>query len=102
MKTSDYLTSNQLEALNAIQKINNELHDKEGWESHYTLLSITICSYLFFINLNCNTVGSEINIYNSEYDDRIYYEKSDKLETFYSLIKRKFREHKDNINKIKI
>ena len=35
-------------------------------------------------------------------DDRIYYEKSDKYETWYQLIKRKWRIAKDEVNMIKL
>lgn len=32
MKTNDYLSEKQLGALKAVQRINNEMHDKVGWE----------------------------------------------------------------------
>jgi hypothetical protein len=44
----------------------------------------------------------EINLYHSENDNRIYYEKSDKYETFYTFIKRQFREVKNQLNSIKL
>lgn len=102
MKTNDYLSEKQLGALKAVQRINNEMHDKVGWEYHDTLLSISICSYYFFITLNINKANAEIVIYNSEEDDRLYYEKSDKYEEWYSYIKRKFRDIKSEINNIKL
>lgn len=44
----------------------------------------------------------EITLYNSENNDRIYYEKSDKYETFYKYIKRKFIEIKEEIYSVKL
>jgi hypothetical protein len=103
-KVKDYLSEKQLNALKAVQKINNEIYDKVGWENHGDLLSITISSYYFFIslNINHNDFNLECPLYNSENDDRIYYEKSDKYEEWYSFLKRKFRLIKDQLNIIKI
>jgi len=104
MKVRDYLSEEQEKCLKAIQKINNEQHDKVGWEDHGDLLSMTICSYHFVItlNINHNLFDAEVNLYNSGNDDRIYYEKSDKYEEWYSFIKRKFREVKSELNNIKL
>jgi hypothetical protein len=44
----------------------------------------------------------EIQIYHSEDNDRIFYEKSNKYETYYKFIKRKFIEIKKEINSIKL
>jgi hypothetical protein len=101
-KTKDYLSEEQINAIKAVQKINNEMYDKEGWENHDTLLSITICSYMFSITLNVNKINGEFDIYNSGNDDRIYYEKSNKYEEWYSYIKRKFRELKIDLDDIKL
>ena len=102
MKIKDSLTEKQLQCLEAVQRINNEMHDKEGWEGHDTLLSITICSWHFFVVINVNKANAEIQLYNSEQDDRIYYEASDKYEEFYSHLKRKYREAKETLNNIKL
>jgi hypothetical protein len=103
-KTKDYLSENQLGALKAVQKINNEMYDKVGWQNHCDLLSITIASYYFFIsiNINHNDFKLECPLYDSENDDRIYYKKSDKYEEWYSYLKRKFRLIKERLNLIKI
>jgi len=98
----NYISDKQSGALKAIQKINNEMHDKEGWRNHDTLLSINICSFRFFITLNVNKVNAEFLLYDSDQDDRIYYEKSGKYEEWYSYIKRKFREIKWNLDSIKL
>jgi len=44
----------------------------------------------------------EITIYHSENDERIFYEKGNRYETFYKYIKRKFMEIKNEIYSIKL
>lgn len=102
MKTAQSLSEEQQKCIEAVQRINNEMHEKEGWQEHDTLLSVTICSYHFFVCLDINNANAKIDLYNSSNDDRIYYEKSDKYEEFYSFLKRKYREAKDIINEIKL
>lgn len=102
MKCKDNLSEDQFECLKAVQKINNEMHDKEGWESHNTLLSMNICSYQFSVTLNIDKANTEILLYSSNNCDRIYYNKSNKYEEWYSFLKRKYRDLKDIINKIKL
>lgn len=102
MKTIENLSEKQLKCLEAVQKINNEMHDKEEGGNHDTLLSVTICGWYFSVVLNVNKCNTEIALYNSEQDDRIYYEKSDKCEEWYSFIKRKYRETKNILNAIKL
>ena len=102
MKVKDYLSDDQRDCLIAIQKINNEMHDKEGWESHDTLLSMSICSYMFFVSININKANTEIKLFSSEDNDRVFYEQSNKYEEWYSYIKRKYREAKLTLNKIKL
>jgi hypothetical protein len=89
MKTKDTISNEQLDCLKAVQKINNEMHEKEGYDNHNSLLSMQICSYHFGVKLYLNTCDTEISLYNSsENDERIYYEKADKYETWYSFLKR--------------
>jgi hypothetical protein len=102
MKVKDFLSEKQLQCLKAVQKINNEMYNKEGWRSHDTLLNITICSWYFAVSININKANTEIQLFNSEQDDRIYYELSDKYEEFYSYLKRKYREAKEIVNDIKL
>ena len=99
-KTNKSLTDKQKGALEAIHKINNEMYDKVGWENHNVLLSIDICSWYFLVYIE--STNFKINLYNSEQDDRIYYEKSDKYEEWYSFLKRKFREIKQELQHIKL
>lgn len=89
------------EAFEAVEKINEELDKK--YEGN-TLLSISYCGMMFSISLdiNSNNIHIELEIYNSEQDDRIYYEKSDKYETFYKYIKRKVRNIKEEIYSVKL
>lgn len=103
MKTNIDISEDQLKCLKAVQKINNELHDKEGWENHNTLLSISICSYFYAVTINLNSCNTEITLFNSNNDDtRIFYEKADKYEEWYTFLKRKFREIKTEIETIKL
>lgn len=110
------LTKNQKEAFEAVDKINQELYNKykklddddlyKDWLCLQPLLSITFADDMVLINLSIPSFIElslpEINIYCSEQDDRIYYEKSDKYENFYPYIKRKFREIKEEIYSIKL
>lgn len=101
MKVAKPLDSKQMEAIEAVQKINNELHDKFGWNNpNLPVISITIAGVYTFISVNIR--DQEIKLYNSSEDDRIYYEKSGKYETFYSYIKRKYRSIKEHYNNIKL
>lgn len=103
MKTKDSISTEQLGCIEAVQKINNEMHDKEGWENHSTFLSIGICSYHFIVKLYLNNCNAEIVLYSSEEEEgRIYYEKADKYEEWYSFLKRRFRECKKEISSIKL
>lgn len=103
----------ELEAYNAVNKINEELSNKYKFSDYGNIgdelipnLSITFCQSCIFITVTFLCQGDiilpEILLYNSENDDRIYYHKSDKSESYYKYIKRKFRLIKEAINKIKI
>ena len=102
MKTIKVLSEDQLNALEASQKINNELSDKVGWDSeNLPHISVTICSCYLFITINIG--NCEFEIYNSAQEEsRIFYEKSNKYEEFYSFIKRRFREIKEELNQIRL
>lgn len=100
MKVKESLSEKQIGAIEAVQRINNEIHDKFGWNSDHPVLSVSIAGWYLLINIS---IGSqELLLYSSEDDDRIYYEKSDKYEEWYSYIKRKFREVKEEIEKVKL
>ena len=101
MKVAETLNKKQTEAILAVQKLNNEMYDKFGWDNlNLPIFSITIVGFYTFIFLNI--AEHEIKLYNSENDDRVYYEKSDKYESFYTYLKRKFRDYKSNLEKIKL
>ena len=103
MKCEDIINKEQLACLGAVQKINNELHDKEGWNKYSTLLSISICSYFYAVTIKLNSADTEIDLFNSSNNDtRIFYEKSNKYEEWYSFLKRRFREIKSEINSVKL
>ncbi len=101
MKTLEDLNEIQKEALSAVQKLNNEMHDKFEWNNpNLPIFSITIAGFYTFISLYI--AEHEIKLFNSENNDRIYYEKSDKYESFYVYLKRKYRNYKESLDKIKI
>jgi len=82
----------------AVDKINDELTDKAIFDIQF---SFTFSGSYAFIGISLLN-GEEFNIYNSEDNDRTYYEKSDSYESFYDLIKRRFLEIKRELNKIKL
>lgn len=110
------MTVDQQAAFDAVEKINEELfkkYDRKNEEDRYKdwlavmpVVSITIADVYMFIGLTIPSTNTcqlpEIILYNSENDDRIYYEKSDKYESFYKFIKRKFIEVKKEIYAIKL
>jgi hypothetical protein len=98
-------------AMDAVEKINGEIFDKykkldqndhfKYWLDLRPIISITISDNYFFIDISIPDIQT-FNVYSSYDDKRIYYEKSDKYETFYKFIKRRFREIKEYLNTIKI
>jgi hypothetical protein len=104
------MTFEQKEAFNAVQRINDELMKKYSSKDkdidYMPQLSVMFVNTMIFISLSIPSDMSvqlpEIPIYSSIHDDRIYYEKSDKYETFYKCIKRKFIEVKTAIYETKL
>lgn len=110
------MTDLQKEALDAVEKINEELYKKYSKKDsknfnydsldRMPILGVTFAGVYMFITINIPATDScvmpEITIYNSENNDRIYYEKGNKYETFYKFIKRKFREIKEEFNSVKL
>ena len=110
-----FLTDEKQEAFNAVSKLNNELYEKYskpdkknqfGYNrlDELPIVSITFAAQYMLINLSIPSEIDlpEINLYNSENNNRIYYEKSDKYETFYKYLKRRFLEVKKEINSVKL
>lgn len=109
------MNSEQKEAFEAVEKINEELYKKYSKKDpknfNYDsldlmpILGITFAGVYMFITLSIpskNQILPEITIYHSEDNDRIFYEKSNKYETFYKFIKRKFIEIKEEIYSVKL
>lgn len=103
------MNEDQLQAFEAVDRINDQLYKKYNKKNNLDKLpvvSITFAGVYMFINLSIPHTDvceiPEINIYNSENNDRIYYEDSNKYESYYKFIKRKFIEIKEEINKIKL
>lgn len=99
------MTQEQKEAFKAVEKINEENFCKYGADA-MPILSITFADYMTFISLSIPSKMStdipEIHLYNSENDDRKFFEKSNKYESFYKFIKRKFIEIKEEIYSVKL
>lgn len=109
------MTQEQKEAFDAVEKINEELYKKyskkDSKNFNYDsldlmpILGITFAGVYMFITLSIPSrkqLIPEITLYHSENDDRIFYEKGNKYETFYKFIKRKFIEVKEEIYNTKI
>lgn len=109
------MTQEQQEAFEVVEKINDELYKKyskkDPKKSNYDsldlmpILEITFASVYMFITLSIQSKKQlipEITLYNSENNDRIFYEKGNKYETFYKFIKRKFIEVKEEIYDVKL
>lgn len=101
------MTEEQKEAFEAIEKINEELFeyfDNKMMLNNQPILSITFANYITLIGLSIplESTSLEIDIYNSEDDDRIYYDETDEYEKFYPYIKRKFNEIKEEISLINL
>ena len=100
------MNKEQKEAYEAVENINEKLfieYDKNDNLDYLPIFSITIADYYFFVSLSIphDFESQEINIFNSESNDRIYYEKTDKYETFEDLFKRRFLETKVQISDVK-
>jgi hypothetical protein len=110
------MTQEQTEAFDAVERINDELFKKynkldekdafKDWIAKMPILSVTVAGNYLFIGLSIPSSGvcvlPEITIYSSENNDRVFYEKSNKYETFYKFIKRKFIEIKEEIYSVKL
>ena len=94
------MTTKQQEAFDAVQKINDELFLKYN-DSTPPTVSITFANRMIFISVSLPDLP-EIHVYNSEDDDRIYYEDGDTYESFYDFIKRKFNFIKEEIYAIEL
>lgn len=101
------ITEEQKEVFEAVEKINEELFeyfDNKLMLNNQPILSITFAEYMTLIELSIplTSTSLEINIYNSEVDDRNYDEENDEYEKFYPFIKRKFNEIKEEISLINL
>jgi hypothetical protein len=102
MKVEKAISVDQMACLEAVQRLNNELHDKFGWDNpDLPIISMRIARYHYEVSITLYN-SLEIVLFNSSENDRIYYEKPDKYENFYPYLKRKFRETKQYINQIKL
>ena len=101
------MTEEQKEAFEAVEKINEELFEyfaNKLMLNNQPILTITFAEYMTLIGLSIplTSTSLEIDIYNSEDDDRIYDEENDEYEKFYPFIKRKFNEIKEELSLINL
>ena len=102
------MTQEQQEAFDAVEKINEEIYERYK-DTDLSLMPIVIVTFANDMTFIAVSIPSslelslpEISIYSSVNDDRTFYEKSNKYETFYCFIKRKFQMVKEEIYAIKI
>jgi len=101
------MTLEQKRAIKAVEKINNKIfkkYDKDNIVDIMPIISINICDMMFTISIFIpyDFGNYEIEIYNSEHNDRIFCEETNSYESYYDLIKRKFKDAKKDICKIKL
>lgn len=110
------MTTEQEKLLAAVEKINGELKEKylkkdkkdpyKNWRSLTPMLNVTFGGKYSSVSLSIpyreELPLPEIPLYFSENDSRIYYEKSDKHETYYKFLKRRFLEVKEEIYSVKL
>jgi hypothetical protein len=91
------MTDLQAEALEATITLNATTPDGD-------LFTVKIFNKRVIIDLHLQVSGAEIkiSIYDSRNDDRIFYPKLNREEKLTALLRRKFREIKKDLNKIKI
>ena len=90
----------QKEAIKAVETINDELLDNWEDENNIPILSVVLANDYCFVGISFGS--NELNLFNSEDNDKIYNEEDDTYELMYDYIKRKFKELKDEINSINI
>jgi len=95
----------QQDAFDAVEQINDEIY--VNWETDYIYmpqLLVTFSTGMTLIGLSVPSENNlpEFHLYDSENDDRIFYEETNEYETFYKYIKRKFKLIKKEINKVNL
>lgn len=88
----------QEEIFEAVDKANEKFYEKYG--DNQPILCVTVAQFITLISISIGEY--ELHLYNSEEDDRIWYEDSCKYEEWYSYLRRKFREVKSKINSYKL
>lgn len=92
------MTELQKEAVEATEKLNAKFKkDTHGFGVSMANQGVGVTLYI-----NLKETRIEISMYDSSFDDRIFYPKLNKEEKLTALLKRKFREIKKDLNKIKI
>jgi|688.fasta_scaffold1600774_2 hypothetical protein len=92
------MTNLQKEAIEAAEKLNTKLSK----DTHKFVVFISNQSAGIALNIHWEESQIQISMYDSTFDDRIFYPKLNREEKLTALLKRKFREIKKDLNKIKI
>jgi len=100
------LSKDQEDALDAVEKINDKLYEKYKKNDnldYLPILSVVIANHYFFIDISIpdDYNPQEIKLFNSENNDRIYYDSTDTHESFYKLLQRKYKELREEIYYVK-
>lgn len=98
------------EALALMEELNEKYFIEYYGETRFPIefapeISLQLFDAAFLIMLYINSVRFipiEIVLFNSDNDDRIYYEETDSYEPLYDCIKRKYQNILEGMNKIKI
>jgi hypothetical protein len=95
----------QQEIFDVIASMNESLYAKYGDEMNndYPILSVTFADTYIFVSISIpSDVPIDLQLYNSENNDRLFDVKLNEYESFESYIKRKYNDIVQAINNIKL
>lgn len=92
------------EVRDGVRKVNQKFYKKYGWQSHPRVSLTVLETHMLTFRIDIHIYGQSLHIYDSYegINGPLYYEKSDKYETYFAFIKRRFLEIKEELNQIKI
>jgi hypothetical protein len=104
------MTQDQKDALEAVERLNDEMEEKfiDKLSANAPIFSIEFACDLTAISITLLDYTNrclnmpDMMLYNSVNNDRIYYESTDSYETYYDLLKRKFKEIQEEFQKYKL
>ena len=95
MKTFEEIPENQIECIKACRKISNKFYEKEGWMWHNTFLECRLCQNSINVYLR---FGAESIALHGSGDDRPYREETDTYQPWYSYLRDRLKEKKEELN----